>query len=184
MNSLDKIVISPEGATHFLSNLPTGKRVAIFLNLLLTNVSLQRFRIRMHCKQNFWNSFIPFFFFVIAGYLHKSGIKQLESYVEFAKRLEQEVDVAELSKDIPVCVLLVYDKMSSLAQQRFISAEEFLDVAKDYFERVKRVWNWQNENGPEARQAFRDCSVVKTHSSYRWVLLVMFLKLFESHFPD
>lgn len=107
------------------------------------------------------------FFFVIAGYLHKSGIKQLESYVEFAKRLEQEVDVAELSKDIPVCVLLVYDKMSSLAQQRFISAEEFLDVAKDYFERVKRVWNWQNENGPEARQAFRDCSVVKTHSSYR-----------------
>ncbi|XP_058953288.1 uncharacterized protein [Pocillopora verrucosa] len=102
----------------------------------------------------------------IDGYLHKSGIKQLESYVEFAKRLEQEVDVAELSKDIPVCVLLVYDKMSSLAQQRFISAEEFLDVAKDYFERVKRVWNWQNENGPEARQAFRDCSVVKTHSSY------------------
>lgn len=118
-------------------------------------------------QTKFRNSFIPFFFFVIAGYLHKSGIKQLESYVEFAKRLEQEVDVAELSKDIPVCVLLVYDKMSSLAQQRFISAEEFLDVAKDYFERVKRVWNWQNENGPEARQAFRDCSVVKTHSSYR-----------------
>lgn len=117
--------------------------------------------------KKFLEFFSSFFFFVIAGYLHKSGIKQLESYVEFAKRLEQEVDVAELSKDIPVCVLLVYDKMSSLAQQRFISAEEFLDVAKDYFERVKRVWNWQNENGPEARQAFRDCSVVKTHSSYR-----------------
>ena len=101
------------------------------------------------------------------GYLHKSGIKQLESYIEFAKRLEQEVDIAELSKDIPECVLLVYDKLSTTAHQRFISVEEFLDVAKDYFERVKRVWNWQNENGPDARKAFRDCPVVKAHASYR-----------------
>lgn len=102
----------------------------------------------------------------IEGYLHKSGIKQLESYIEFARRLEQEVDIAELSKDIPECVLLVYEKLSTTAHQRFISAEEFLDVAKDYFERVKRVWNWQNENGPDARQAFRDCPVVKAHPSY------------------
>ena len=101
------------------------------------------------------------------GYLHKSGIKQLESYIEFAKRLEQEVDIAELSKDIPECVLLVYDELSSTAHRRFISAEEFLDVAKDYFERVKTVWNWQNEKGIIARQAFRDCSVVKAHPSYR-----------------
>ena len=101
------------------------------------------------------------------GYLHKSGIKQLESYIEFAQRLEQEVVIAELSKDIPECVLLVYVKLSTTAHQRFISAEEFLDVAKDYFERVKRVWNWQNQNGPDARQAFRDCPVVKAHPSYR-----------------
>ena len=103
------------------------------------------------------------------GYLHKSGIKQLESYIEFAKQLEQEVDITELSKDIPECVLLVYDKLSTTAHQRFISTEEFLDVAKDYFERVKRVWNWQNENGTDARQAFRDCPVVKAHPSYRLV---------------
>lgn len=106
-------------------------------------------------------------FCLFLGYLHKSGIKQLESYIEFAKRLEQEVDIAELSKDIPECVLLVYDKLSTTAHQRLISAEEFLDVAKDYFERVKRVWNWQNENGTDARQAFRDCPVVKAHPSYR-----------------
>ena len=103
-----------------------------------------------------------------SGYLHKSGIKQLESYIEFAKQLEREVDIEELSKDIPECVLLVYDKLSATAQQRFIPSEEFLDVAKEYFERVKRVWKWQNENGKDERQAFRDCPVVKAHPSYRY----------------
>ena len=106
---------------------------------------------------------LPFF----VGYLHKSGIKQLESYIDFAKQLEQEVDIAELSKDIPECVLLVYDKLSPIAHQRFLPADEFLDVAKEYFERVKRVWRWQNENGTEGRLAFRDCPVVKAHPSYR-----------------
>ena len=101
------------------------------------------------------------------GHLHKSGVKQLESYIEFAKRLEQEVDITELSKDIPECVLLVYEKLSVLAHQRFIPAEEFLNVSKEYLERVKRVWEWQNEKGTEGRQAFRDCPVVKVHPSYR-----------------
>ncbi|XP_068704104.1 uncharacterized protein [Montipora foliosa] len=102
----------------------------------------------------------------IEGYLHKSGIKQLESYIEFAKQLERELDIEELLKDIPECVLLVYDRLSPTARQRFIPAEEFLDVAKEYFERVRRVWRWQNENGTEGRQAFRDCPVIKVHPSY------------------
>ncbi|KAM7434775.1 hypothetical protein ABFA07_015206 [Porites harrisoni] len=102
----------------------------------------------------------------IEGYLHKSGIKQLESYIEFAKQLEQGLDIAELTKDIPECVLLVYEKLSPTAHQRFIQAEEFLDVAKEYLERVKRVWRWQNENGTEVRKTFRDCPVVKAHPSY------------------
>lgn len=102
----------------------------------------------------------------IEGYLHKSGVKQLESYIDFAKQLEQEVDIEELCKDIPDCVLLIYEKLSPTACQRFIPAEEFLDVAKEYFERVKWVWKWQNENGTAGRQAYRDCSVVKAHPSY------------------
>lgn len=106
-------------------------------------------------------------FIYFLGYLHKSGIKQLESYIEFAKQLEQGLDIAELTKDIPECVLLVYEKLSPTAHQRFIQAEEFLDVAKEYLERVKRVWRWQNENGTEVRKTFRDCPVVKAHPSYR-----------------
>ncbi|KAK2551807.1 hypothetical protein P5673_027229 [Acropora cervicornis] len=102
----------------------------------------------------------------IDGYLHKSGIKQLESYIEFAKQLEREVGIEELIKDIPECVLLVYEKMSPIARQRFIPAEEFLDVARVYLERVKQVWRWQNENGTEGRQAFRDCDVVKAFPPY------------------
>ena len=105
------------------------------------------------------------------GYLHKSGIKQLESYIEFAKQLEREVGIEELIKDIPECVLLVYEKMSPIARQRFIPAEEFLDVARVYLERVKQVWRWQNENGTEGRQAFRDCDVVKAFPSYRYTII-------------
>ena len=103
----------------------------------------------------------------LPGHLHKSGIKQLESYIEFARMLEEEVSIKDLSKDIPECVLYVYETLSTIAYQRLIPAEEFLDVGKEYFERVKRVWMWQNENGHQARQTFRDCSVVKTHSSYK-----------------
>ena len=113
-------------------------------------------------------SLLKIIVYYFPGYLHKSGIKQLESYIEFAKQLERELDIEELLKDIPECVLLVYDRLSPTARQRFIPAEEFLDVAKEYFERVRRVWRWQNENGTEGRQAFRDCPVIKVHPSYRY----------------
>ena len=68
-------------------------------------------------------------------------------------------------------MLLVYEKMSPIARQRFIPAEEFLDVARVYLERVKQVWRWQNENGTEGRQAFRDCDVVKAFPPYRYTII-------------
>lgn len=77
------------------------------------------------------------------------------------------MDISELSKDVPDCVLFVYEKLSPLACKRFVPCQEFLETASDYMDRVGKVWAWQSEKGTEHRLMFRDCTTVKTHQSYR-----------------
>ena len=107
------------------------------------------------------------FHFPYLGRLHKCGLKQLSSYIDFIKQLEDWVTNTESAEDIPDCVVFIYEKLSSTVYTRYVDPEEFMVEAQNYFRRVESVWDWQSERGSDHRNSFRTSAAVKSNFAYK-----------------
>ena len=106
-----------------------------------------------------------------AGFLQRTGIKQLKSYVEFYHRLKAmcrtyKEGVYYSLSDLQRFTLYVYEKLSEQAPERYIDPETFLKHAENYLTRVKEVWEWQNEKGKEHQRNYRKNEQIKSSTDY------------------
>ncbi|KAK3738582.1 hypothetical protein QZH41_000429 [Actinostola sp. cb2023] len=108
---------------------------------------------------------------VLRGFLQRTGIKQLKSYVEFYHRLKAmcrtyKEGVYYSLSDLQRFTLYVYEKLSEQAPERYIDPETFLKHAENYLTRVKEVWEWQNEKGKEHQRNYRKNEQIKSSTDY------------------
>ncbi|XP_032239734.1 uncharacterized protein LOC116619255 [Nematostella vectensis] len=104
----------------------------------------------------------------IEGLLHKSGKKQLYSFVEFIQECKDRCSASTpyLLKDVPKCVSRVY-KMCSDVYERHVQASELLALSDKYMARAQEVWDWQSANGLDYMKKYRSCKVVKAHLAFK-----------------